>query len=133
MKKKLMALLLGTVMTLTMITPAFAASEPISLAGVDGTVSLTKNSSSATGKTTYGAGRQVTATRTVSVSLKCTYGGRTYTYTDSATAVTNSANYNSTTATITVYRPSSSYTVSGATSSHRVTISSGSVSRNLSV
>ena len=52
-------------MTLTMITPAFAASEPISLAGVDGTVSLTKNSSSATGKTTYGAGRQVTATRTV--------------------------------------------------------------------
>ena len=105
MKKKLMALLLGTVMTLTMITPAFAATESISLAGVRGTVSLTKNSSSATGKTTYGAGRQVTATRTVSVSLKCTYGGRTYIYTDSATAVTNSANYNSTTATITVYRP----------------------------
>lgn len=131
MKKKLMALLLGTVMTLTMITPAFAASEPISLAGVDGTVSLTKSTSGATGKTTYGAGRQVTATRTVSVTIKCTYGGKDYTFTDSATAVTNSANYNSSTASITVRPTSTNYTVNRATSTHKVSISSGSITRNL--
>ncbi len=131
MKKKITAVLTGIAMTMLMMTPVFAASESFTLGNVGGTVSLSKSSTSATGKTAYGVNRSVTATRTVQVSLKCKKSGRTYTYTDSAVAATNSANYNSHTASVTVYRPSSGYTVTGASSSHKVTISAGSFTRNL--
>lgn len=57
-RKKLMAILLGSVLVFTMITPAFAQSESFSLKNVNGTVSLTKNTSSATGKTAYGVENQ---------------------------------------------------------------------------
>lgn len=133
MRKKLMAILLGSVLVFTMITPAFAQSESFSLKNVNGTVSLTKNTSSATGKTAYGVGKSVTAVRKVTVTLKCKKGGTTYTYSDTNSAVTNSGNYNSTTASVTVYRPSSSYTVSSAVSSHEVSVTSGSYSRSLSL
>lgn len=132
MKKKLVAILMGTVLTFAMGASAFAASESFSVGGVDGTVSLTRSTSGATGKTVFGVGRDVTATRTVKVTLTYTKDGKTYTNTESSTAVTNSANYKSTTASISVYRPSSKYTVTKANSTHTVKMSSASYSRNLS-
>lgn len=133
MKKKILAFLLGAVMAITMVTPAFAStSQNFTLGNVSGSVFLSKNSAYATGRTTFGAGKAVTANRTVKVTLTCTYGGNTYTYTDSKVAATNSANYNSTTASVTVYRPSSSYTVTKAASSHKVTMGTSTYTKNLS-
>lgn len=132
MKKKLAAILMGTVLAIATVMPAFAASESFSVAGVRGTVSLTRGTNGATGKTAFGVGEAVTANRTVKVTLTCTKGGSTYTYTDSSIAATNSGNYGSTTASVTVNRPSSSYTVKKAASTHKVTMSSASYTRNLS-
>lgn len=133
MCKKGIAIIMGTVLMISMLIPAYASSATFSIGSVSGKATLSKYSTYAIGQTSFGAGNAVTATRKVKVTLKCTYGGNTYYYSDNAFAVTNSANYNSTTATVRVYRPSSSYTVSGATSVHNVTMGGKSVSKSLSV
>ncbi len=117
--KKVTGMAAAALMMAMLTTTALASS--FSLGSTSGTNSLTKTSEQAQGKITFGAGKSVTAVRYVKVTLKCSKGGTTYEYTDSDTASTSAGNYTDTTASVTVYRPSSSYTVTGATSYHKTT------------
>ena len=130
---RLAAICTVALMAITMVTPALAATTEIEVGSIKGHATLSKSASGAVGTTEYGSGRAVTATRTVKVTLRCTYGGSVKTYTDTGRAVTNTGNYNSTTASIAVYRPSSSYVVDGASSSHTISTPSESRTKSLQV
>lgn len=123
MKKRnvLISTLMGAVLLTATAMPVQAKSESFSIGSTSGYYSLTKGSQGYTAKTAFGVGKEVTASRTVDLSISYTKGGKTYTRSGHGSAVTNNGNYSSTIASVTVNRPDSTYTLSGANSSHCVT------------
>ncbi len=129
--KKVIGVLVCSLLITTSSVPVMAASKTFSLGSTSGTISLDKGTNGYTAKTAFGVGKQVSATRKVTLTIKYSKSGVTSSKTDTKSAVTSSGNYSSTTASVTVNRPSSSYTLNGASSSHSVTSGSASYSDTL--
>ena len=120
MKKKIIAFLTGCMIIAVTITPAYASS--FSLGGYSGSNTLSKGTTSATGKTTFAAGQAISAYRYVSLTITYKDGNKTRTLTYDKSASTGpSHGYNNTTASITVNTPSDYYKVNSAKSSHKTT------------
>lgn len=131
--KKVIGVLMCSLLLTTSSIPVMAASQTFQLGSTSGTISLNKGTEGYTAKTAFGVGKQITATRKVTLTVNYSKSGVTSSRSDTKTAVTNSGNYSSTTASVTVNRPSSSYTLKSASSVHSVTSGSQSYNNSLSL
>jgi len=117
-RRKLVCFLLGFIMVASTTIPVFATTtSEFTYNGTEGENSLSRGTTSATGYTMYGT-KNTSATRHVEVTIQVSYNGTTSSVSDSATVNTTSTIGTSNKASVTVYRPSSNYTVKSATSSH---------------
>lgn len=117
-RRKLVCFLLGFIMVASTTIPVFAATSAIfKYNGVSGTNYLSCGTVSAYGYTMYGT-KNTSVTRYVKVTLKVSKNGTTSSVSDSSTVTTTSTVGTTNKASITVYKPSSNYTIKSATSSH---------------
>lgn len=136
MKKRISAIVLCLCMVVVLAMPVSAKSDTFTLKGLQGSFSLTKTTSSVTGKTVYPYSRDFPATRKVSVTMKYYLKGSSTIQTRTGSDLADTVPYASTTDTtaiITLNVPSSKYEVKSATSQHSANVYNEVRSGNLSI